>query len=152
MAAPAALVGTSAGGDEIHRTLAVSVAPGFYITANVHRMTSRPWLAVEIGDLRALWRFVEIAGRVEVGKSWDAGAGVRGAGTERFEQILHREFALAEDNEVRTGLEIFKSIRARLGASHDGPPAGFASNLQNLDHIATCHEIGIDADHGWRFC
>ena len=42
MAAPATFVWASAGGDEVNRTFAVSVAPGFYVAADVDGMTSRP--------------------------------------------------------------------------------------------------------------
>src|SRR5215475_1551295 len=93
MTAPATLVGASTGCDEIYRTLAMGVAPGFYITTNVDGLTSRPRLTVQIGDLSALRRFVQVAGCVKIGKSWHAGAGVGGPCTESFEQFLHREFA-----------------------------------------------------------
>jgi hypothetical protein len=51
MAAPAAFIGASAGGDEVNRTFAVCVAPRFYVTADVDCVTGGPGLAVEIRDL-----------------------------------------------------------------------------------------------------
>ncbi len=130
----------------------MGVAPGLHVTADVDGMAGGPGLAVEIGDLRALYCLVHVAGRVEIGQAWNAGAGVCCVGSEGFEQILHGKFAFAEDDEVCASLEIFKSVGTGFRTADDGLPAGLAGYLEDLDDVAACHEIGIDADHGWCLC
>src|SRR5277367_4371969 len=124
----------------------MSVSPGLYVAADVDGMSRRPRLTVEISNLCALWGLVHDAGSVKIGEAGNAGAGVGCVGTEGFEQVLHRKLPFAEDDEVRACLKIFKGVGAWLGTADDGLPASLASDFEGLDHIAACHQIGIDAD------
>ena len=65
-------------------------------------------------------------------------------------KLLHRELAFAEDDEVRACLEIFLRVCAGLRTADDSLPARFARDLHDLDHVAARHQIGIDAEDGWR--
>src|ERR1700730_14396030 len=58
---PPTLVRASASGDERERALPVSVAPGSYVTHHVDGLSRRPRLRIEIGDLRARLRLVNLA-------------------------------------------------------------------------------------------
>ncbi len=58
MTAPAATIRAAAGGDEGERALAVGIAPSFHVAHHVNRVSCRPWLGVEVGDLvrGGVWR------------------------------------------------------------------------------------------------
>ena len=66
-------------------------------------------------------------------------------GAKGFEQFLHGEFTFAEDDEIRTSLQIFECVGAGLGATDDGLPTCFLRHFENFNDIAARHEISVDA-------
>ncbi len=90
--------------------------------------------------------FVHDPACVEIGEACDVVACVGCAGAKGFEQLLHGEFAFAEDDEVRASLQIFERVGAGLGAADDGLPSCFACDFENFDDVAARHQIGVDAE------
>src|SRR5271170_4779813 len=112
-------------------------------------MTSGPRLTVEVGDLCALSRFVHSAGSIEISEAGNAGARINRTSAKSLKQVLHGQFAFTEDDKVRASLKIFKSVGAWFRAANDSLPPSFAGYLENLDDIAACHQIGVDANDRW---
>ncbi len=154
MAAPAALIRTAARGDEIHRTLAVVAAPGFYIALQIDGMASRPGLRIQIWNL-CPWRILmEHARRIEVRNSCNlalpTGFIFVCFSAERCQQFFHRRLAFAEDDEICARLQIFEGVGAGLRAANDDLPTGFSRHSNDLDHITARHQIGVDAENRGR--
>ncbi len=84
VAAPAAFVRASARSDEVDRAFAVRIAPGLHVAVDVDRLSRRPGLAIEIGDLCALRRLVHFPLGIEVS---DAGNGSRDRSRIQHEMI-----------------------------------------------------------------
>ncbi len=81
VAAPPALVRASPRRDEVDRSFAVRIAPGFHVAVDVDRLPGRPGLAIEIGDLCPLWSFMHLSIRIEVSEAGNGGRTIRGAST-----------------------------------------------------------------------
>src|SRR5437867_3943083 len=88
MAAPPAVIGTAARGNQRYRTRAMMIAPGFYVTADIHRFPVRPRLRVDVRDLGATRRPADSPVLCPKGDSVDASKTFAATGPESLDQLF----------------------------------------------------------------
>ena len=147
--APATLVRTAARGDERDRAFSVGVSPGPHVSLNVDRFS---WLAKvarpRFANLGSRSRFACIApALIEECDAGDVRNRICSSARIAARSSCHREFAFAEDHEIRACFQILLGVGAGFRAADDRLPARLAGDPQDVDDVVPGHQIGIHAEH-----
>src|SRR5215813_12167651 len=67
------------------------------------------------------------------------------------QQLLHRELAFTQHDELGSGGEILCYVGTGLGTPYDRTPARLSCHSQNLNDIAASHEVGVHAKNRGPF-
>ena len=65
----------------------------------------------------------------------------------RRQQLGERHLALAGDDDVGAGVEIFGDVVSALGSAEHHRPAVQLRGADDAQHVSARHEVGVDADH-----
>ena len=132
------------------------LAPDLNIARDIDGLAQRPGLPVEIGDLRARGRLVNRTVLAQESDPVDARQRLlrldRPDSTriERRQQLLDRDFALADHHDVRTGCQVFLDVGPGLRPAGDGFPSRVFRGAQDFDHVRPRHQVPIHAERRRR--
>src|ERR1700678_1772416 len=69
-----------------------------------------------------------------------------GSSTRHGKQFLSGHFSLAKNNNIRSGVEIFRAVGSRFRPANQGLPTRFFCHAQNFEHVRASHQVGINAE------
>ena len=122
-------------------------APHVDVLLDIDRRAVRQRQGIEVGDLDPFRGAYHAPGAVTEG---DAAHRVQRVGAlhgDGVQQLIERQLALADDDGVGAGGEVFLAVVGALGTAEDDRPAAGAGGGHDLQHRTARHEIGVDAEH-----
>ncbi len=123
-------------------------APGADIAGDVDAFAVGPGLGVEIGDLWGGRGAEDLVVGGPINDSWNGGRN----GLPHSEKIFEDQFGFALYDYIRARVQIFFGIVGWLGAAQNYPPAALAGFGGDVEHVAACHQVAVDAHGRGRAC